>query len=292
MKKILITGGSGFIGSHLSEFLLSKNYKPVIFDAIKPRENGIDFLTGDITQRDSLKNILDIGGIVHLCAISRVRDAIDNPARCVDVNLMGTINALEFARTSEKRPWILLGSTTEPPKNIYGVSKHLAELCAETYSREYGLTVLALKFGTVYGSLKDNKDRLIPRWIESAKSGKEIRVDNSARQFDFIYIDDVIKGIFAGINYMTSKKHFEAIPICTGVPTNLGKIAKMIVEETQSSSKIISKDARQEYFIRPDPEKAKRLLEFEAKTSMREGIRKLLSIQESSKMMELKLDYV
>ncbi len=279
MKKILITGGSGFIGSHLSEFLLSQNYKPVIFDAIKPTYNGTDFFTGDITQKDSLKNILDVDGIVHLCAISRVRDAIDNPVRCVDVNLMGTINVLEFARTSEKRPWILLGSTTEPPKNIYGVSKHLAELCAETYSREYGLNVFALKFSTVYGSSRDNKDRLIPRWIESAKFSREIRVDNPARQFDFIYINDLIEGISAGINYATLGKPFESIPLCTGAPTNLGELANIIVEEAQSPSKIIFKDAHQEYFIQPDSEKAKRLLGFEAKTYMREGIKRLLSAE-------------
>lgn len=277
MEKILITGGSGFIGSHLSEFLLSRDYKPKLFDAIKPQHNGIECFIGDITQREALREISDVDGIVHLCAISRVRDAVYNPAYCIDVNLMGTINVLEFARTSEKRPWVLLGSTTEPPKNIYGVSKLLAELCAETYSREYALDVCALKFGTVYGSSRDNKDRLIPIWTESAESGKEIRVDNPARQFDFVYIGDVIEGIFAGMNYVKLGKPFEAIPICTGVPTSLEELAKIIVEETYSSSKIISKDASQEYFIQPDPEKAKKLLGFETKTSMREGIRSMLA---------------
>jgi len=279
MEKILITGGSGFIGSHLSEFLLDRNYKPVIFDAKTSPSNGIECYIGDMTKKDSLKEILGVSGIVHLCAMSRVKDAFDNPARCVDVNLMGTINVLEFARTSEKRPWVLLGSTTEPPKNIYGVSKHLAELCAETYSREYNLNISALRFGTVYGSSRDNKDRLIPRWIENAKSGKEIMVDNPARQFDFIYIKDVVEGIFKGINYAKHGRPFEAIPICTGTPTNLGELAKIIVEEAQSSSKIISKDAYQEYFIQPNPEKARRLLGFEAKTPMREGIRRLLSVE-------------
>lgn len=276
MKKILITGGSGFIGSHLSEFLLSKNYKPIIFDAITPSSKGIDYFIGNITQKDALKSISDIDGIVHLCGISRVKDAIDNPARCVEVNVMGTINVLEFAKTSEKRPWVLLGSTTESPKNIYGVSKLLAELCAETYSREYGLNVFALRFSTVYGSPRDNKDKLIPRWIESAKSGQEIKVDNPARQFDFIYINDLIEGIFAGIDYAKSEKPFEAIPICTGTPTNLEELAKIIVEEAKSPSKIISKDARQEYFFQSDSEKAKRLLGFEAKTTLRDGIRRLL----------------
>ena len=278
MEKILITGGSGFIGSHLSEFLLGRNYKPIIFDTKTIPSNGIECYIGDITKKDSLKEISEVDGIVHLCAISRVKDAFDNPAHCMDINLMGTINILEFARTSKKNPWVLIGSTTEPPKNIYGVSKHLAELCAETYSREYNLNISALRFGTVYGSPRDNQDRLIPRWIENAKSGKEIIVDNPARQFDFIYIDDVIEGIFRGINYVSYGRPFEAIPICAGTPTNLGDLAKIIVEEAQSPSKIISKDAHQEYFIQPNPEKARNLLEFEAKTSMREGIRRLLSV--------------
>ena len=94
MEKILVTGGSGFIGSHLSEFLLGRNYKPIIFDVKTPLYNRIECYIGDITQKDSLKEISEVDGIVHLCATSRVRDAFDNPAHCMNINLMGTVNVL------------------------------------------------------------------------------------------------------------------------------------------------------------------------------------------------------
>jgi len=284
MSRVLITGGGGFIGSHLAERMRQQDYETLVFDQLEDKRkkgSSLEWVRGSVSSRQDLKKIKgQLNGIVHLAAISRVSDGQKEPARCIEANVMGTVNILEVARSMKSRPWVILGSTNEPPKNIYGLSKRICELCAQRYSQDYGIRIAALRFSTVYGSARDNSQKLIPKWITKALSGEQITIDNKERRFDFIYIDDLIAGIIAAVKLLedTDRPVCQVIPICSGRAVNLGELAEVIVGQADSDSSILVKQAKQEMNRMPDSQKAVRILNFRPQTDIKRGIK--LAIQD------------
>ena len=281
MKKILVTGGNGFVGSHLVD-KLKQIHKITVFDIAKRKDHQADnntrLIKGDLTDFNLLKEIANnFDGIIHLGAISRVKEGNSNPQNCMNVNIMGTINILEMIRTSKKHPWVILGSTNETPTNIYGLSKHISELCVERYAKDYDLRSMVLKFSSIYGPM-DNPDKLIPKLIHRALNNKDIIINNSETSFDFIYIDDVVDGILSSINYIENigNKYYDVFPLCTGETTSLRSLAKLIVEEASSNSKIIIKEEKKEANLVLDPKKANDILNFKTKIDIGEGIKLLV----------------
>lgn len=281
MQNILITGGNGFVGSHLID-KIDKKYHIYIFDKARREawwETNAKWLRGDLTSYNDVARAVDgIDGIVHLGAISRVNEAKNDPLRCMNINVMGTINILEAVRNSKNSPWIILGSTIEPPSNIYGMSKHISELCGERYVEDYGLRVLALKFSSIYGSLRDDKEKVISKWVSSAINNQDINIDNSKSRFDFIYIDDIVDGIILGMEYIkkADKGFFDAVPLCTGKATNLLDLSKLIVEGAHSKSEINVTDTYEEESYSSSPKKAEEVLGFKSKIDISEGIKKTI----------------
>ncbi len=280
MKKILITGGNGFIGSHLAE-RLSKEYSICIFDNREGRFNynhDAVFLRGDIrNKKDISKFPNNLDGIVHLAAVSRVKEGAKDPGKCMDTNVAGTMNILEFVRN--KNPWFILGSTNElAHSNIYGLSKYTSELYSERYSEDYGIKALVLKLASVYGSERDNPEKLIPSLINNAKNNKNIIIDNGLKTFDLIYIEDLINGISKGIDYLKDiqEKYFDTISLCTGKLTNLKELSKLIIKETGSNSRVIIENEQEENTFIPDPKKAENILKFKAGINIEEGIKRTI----------------
>ncbi|MDC0357813.1 NAD(P)-dependent oxidoreductase [Oligoflexia bacterium] len=283
MKKILVTGGNGFVGSHLTETLASKGYAPVVFDLAEQSQNAAPntlFVQGSlVSAADLSRTPTDLYGIVHLGAISRVRDGVTDPAHCMNVNVMGTTNVLELARTLESKPWVILANTNEVPENIYGLSKHMAELCGERFAKEFDLSVLSLKFSSVYGSSRDNQDKLIPKLIGRALRNDDITLSYAMLKFDFINIRDLINGILLGLEHIADCRggYFESMPLCSGIPMTLKAVADTIVKASASSSKIVVESGDPMPFVPLDSEKAKKIIKFAAEIDFATGIRQTLS---------------
>jgi nucleoside-diphosphate-sugar epimerase len=281
MRSLLVTGGCGFIGSHLVE-RLSGNFLVSVFDNIKPRKESknVRYYHGDITHLNDLKAIgRNFDGIVHLAGLSRASDGFKEPNKCLHVNVIGTANILDFARSTEIRPWVLLGSTIESAKNIYGLSKYIGELCAERYALDFDLKVLALRFASVYGSGRDNSDKVIPKLITRALSDQEIVIDNAKVAIDFVHISDLVAGICRGAGFLeaiSEESFYDVAPLCTGHNTTLVKLVELITGETGSKSIIVLRNKDSGTASNISPEKAMRLLNFTAEIGIVQGIKETI----------------
>ncbi|MFO7795682.1 MAG: NAD-dependent epimerase/dehydratase family protein [Promethearchaeati archaeon] len=285
--KILITGSSGFIGSHLKEFLKLKGNEVIDFDV---RENPLEDIR-DIHQLQ--KKLKGIGGIVHLAAVSRVKTGYENPLICASINMEGTVNVLEAARNNPENPWVIFGSSREvfgnpeelpatekthrKPINIYGISKKAGEEFCKSYSENYGLKTRVLRFSNVYTGPNDQLDRVIPKFILRAFRGENLYINGNGEEmiFDFTYIDDVIKGIWGCVQDIQNRNDkYNDFILGTGKPISLKKLAEIIVEKAKKDVEIHYREARtydvDKFYANPN--KAMKFLNFEPQISLEEGI--------------------
>jgi len=301
MQKILVTGGMGFIGSHLTDKLVECGFDVTIYDIQKTRYNipqGVRWIRGDIGDFEQLrKAAIGKDGIVHLAAVSRVSAGNKNPLECMKTNVIGATNVLESVRVTGNQAWVILGSTREVfgisdklpttestpqnTSNIYAVSKLAAELCCERYAKDYGLRVMILRFSDVYGSDRDNLDKVLPKLILRALKDLDLYVSGE-QQFDFTHWKDIINGILLGIQYLgaTENGYYGEFTLCTGKQTSLNELADIILRESASKSTIISSGDRLCDVNRlfADPTKAMTALNYEAKIDIHQGIKETVEI--------------
>ena len=287
--KILLTGSSGFIGSALKRLLEDEGIEVIPFDI---KDSTLD----DVRDFSALRSkVLDINGIVHLAAVSRVKIAHENPLECVNTNIRGIINVLESARlirTDNNYPWVIFGSSrevygesailpvnessTRKAINVYGVSKLSGEELCKVYSENYGLKIRVLRFSNVYTGKNDHLDRVIPKFILQAFNDEDLIINGTGEEiFDFTYIDDTIQGIWGCVQEIERESHlFDDFNISTGIPITLKQLADTIVEKTQSKS-IVEFTKPRSYDVNKfyaSPSKAIKALGFLPKVTFDKGI--------------------
>ncbi len=230
----LVTGGAGFIGSHLCEALLGRGDGVVVlenFDPFYPRavkeENlaaarareGFRLVEGDIRDPDALDTAfaaIPVDTVVHLAALAGVRPSLRDPARYMDVNVNGTVQVLEAMRRHDCRRLVLASSSSvygnnekapfaeddqvDFPISPYAASKKACELIAHTYHHLYGMDIFALRFFTVYGP-RQRPDLAIHKFARLMARGEAIPMygDGTTRR-DYTYIDDILQGMLAAID--------------------------------------------------------------------------------------------
>src|SRR5688572_17987250 len=255
---ILVTGGAGFIGSHLVDSLLAEGVEVTVLDNFdsfydrQVKERNIRehrnheryrLIDGDLRDAESLNEQLTarFDVIVHLAAMAGVRPSIERPLTYQDVNVTGTQNLLEIARR-QKIPHFVFASSSSvygvnprvpwseddyvlQPISPYASTKVSGELLGHVYSHLFGFRFIALRFFTVYGP-RQRPDLAIHKFAKLITSGKSIPVfgDGSTRR-DYTYVDDIVAGIRGAIAYDRSR--YEVI--------NLGNdrtitLTEMIVE--------------------------------------------------------------
>ena len=302
----LVTGGAGFIGSHLIERLVSENYKVLCLDnfndyynpAIKwrnieavPQYANFQLIQGDILDEDLLKKIFQsnhFDGIVHLAARAGVRPSILQPRLYQEVNIRGTLNLLEMAKQHKIAKFIMASSSSvygnnkkvpfsekdpvDNPISPYAATKKAAELIGYTYSALYNISVSCLRFFTVYGP-RQRPDMAIHKFTKLIANGTEIPIygDGSARR-DFTFIDDIIHGIV------------NSIERCSGYNIyNLGESRVVpLMELISLIEQQLGKKAKIKYLpLQPgdvaityaDISKARNELDYQPQVDINEGIR-------------------
>ncbi len=213
-KKIMVTGGSGFIGSHLVDLLIERGYEVYIYDIAEPQyKNDFTYIKGDILDLDALiKASKEMDAIYHLAAEANVNYYHQAPRESTILNTIGTINVLEAAReNSVKRvlfastEWVYQGSKESvvdeetqlypnAPDHIYTSSKIASELYLVNYQKLYDVNYTIIRFGIPFGE-RARPQTVTPIFILRALKNEQITVDGDEGNFrQFIYIDDLVRG--------------------------------------------------------------------------------------------------
>lgn len=307
--KILVTGGAGFIGSHLCERLLDEGYKVICLDNFSnfydPRlkENNIkgieknpafDLIRGDILNIELLEKIFSqnkILKIVHLAAVPGVRQSIKDPFSYIDVDIKGTVNLLEMAK-KYKIPHFIFGSSStvygkdsempfsEKEKNLipispYGTSKLAGEKFCQTYSLLYKIPMTILRFFCVFGP-RQRPELAIPKFIRLAKQGRPIPKygsGNSAR--DYTYIDDVVEGIIKAIE---KKFDFEIFNLGNSNPITLNDLIEIMGRKMGVKLRVkrLPEQLGDAPITFAEISKAKKMLRWKPETDFEKGIEKFI----------------
>ncbi len=301
MKKVLITGGAGFIGSNLTEELLKKGCEVHILDILDEPEkissfkDRVNYVKADVRDKDIHKILNDINpdGIVHLAAVSRVIWCQENPELCNSVNLGGTKNILEAISNMKEKPWFIFGSSREVygnPKifpvsesaplsaiNIYATTKIYGENMVREFSSKYGITRVIFRLSNVYGNERDIFNRVIPKFILNALTDQEITIYGKDKFFDFTFIDDTVNAFVNAIERMSSNEYdgAETYNICTGTPTRLEEVPELISRYIEKDMGVRFVESR-EYEVEGyygTYEKARRDLDFEPRWRFEDGLK-------------------
>jgi UDP-glucuronate 4-epimerase len=307
MKNILVTGGAGFIGSHLVDRLLSEGqWKVSVIDdlndfydpAIKlansskhEKNSNYQLFKADIRDQASLRKIFATNGfdcIVHLAARAGVRPSLDQPLLYAETNINGTMNLLELARENEIKQFVFGSSSSvyglnakvpfgeddpiRQPISPYAATKAAGELICHTYTHLYGIRSICLRFFTVYGP-RQRPDLAIHKFARLISEHKPIPVfgDGTTRR-DYTFIDDIIAGVRGAIDY--DKTDYEVINLGESRTVELRELISLLEKELGKSVQIDRQplqpgDVPQTF---ADIAKARRLLGYNPQTQIEEGI--------------------
>jgi len=299
-KKILITGGTGFIGSNIAN-RLKKNNDVTIFDLREPLNHGLKFLKGSINEINDVTNAIhgfDI--VIHLAASLGVINTEENPVSTLDTNIFGTRNVLEACKVNKIKKIIFSSSSEiygEPiktpieekdrpiPITMYGISKLAAEEYIKSYSKNFGLKYTIFRLFNVYGD-KQETAWVVPEFVSRAIKNKDIMIHGDGTQIRaFSHVSDVAKAFEFGLE----KGNNEIINIGNNTqPITIKDLADKIIRLSKSKSKINfipfkeSKRNRNEIIVRiPSVEKAKKILDFKPSVSLDIGLEKVIKYRRS-----------
>ena len=289
--RIGITGGSGFIGTHIANVLKSK-YEVAIFDRLKPKIEDIEFIEGNIIDDSIQKAFEDCDVVIHLAAAVGVKITEEDPILTLNTNILGTKNVLEACKSNNVKKIILASSSEvygEPlkipieesdpaiPITSYGISKIAAEEYVKAYAVSFGLKYTILRFFNVYGP-GQSKDFVIPEFVSNASKNNPILIHGSGSQIrSFCHISDISNGVSLSIE----KGDNEIINIGNAnEPITISELAKKIIGITNSKSSIQfvpftdSNRRRQKEIINriPSIKKAESMLSYKPKISLNDGI--------------------
>jgi UDP-glucuronate 4-epimerase len=311
MKSILVTGGAGFIGSHLVDRLLSEGewqvsvvddfndfYDPGIKRAnAKLNQNNPNFhlFEADIRDKAALEKVFgdrDFQCIAHLAARAGVRPSLQQPLLYAETNIEGTLNLLELARANDIKQFVFGSSSSvygmnakvpfseedpiRQPISPYAATKAAGELLCHTYSHLYEIRCVCLRFFTVYGP-RQRPDLAIHKFARLISEDKAIPVfgDGTTRR-DYTFIDDIIAGVRAAISY--DRSAYEVFNLGESRTVELRELISLLEKELDRKAQIDRQplqpgDVPQTY---ADITKARRLLGYDPQTQIEEGIHRFV----------------
>jgi nucleoside-diphosphate-sugar epimerase len=248
-QTFLVTGGAGFIGSHLTEALLSLGHRVRVLDNLSQsrRENipkEAKFIQGDIVDLEVCRAAVEgVDGVFHMAAMSRVAPSIERIEFCTEQNIIGTQNLLVACRNSNVRKVVYSSSSTyyglQPPPhhedllpsclNPYALSKYVGEQFSGMFSRLYGLPTVSLRYFNVYGPRQPREGAyalVMGIFLDDLKKGRPLTIhgDGSQRR-DFVHVRDVVAANIAAYN---SDAQDMALNVGSGENYSIKELADMI----------------------------------------------------------------
>jgi UDP-glucose 4-epimerase len=270
VKKAIVTGGAGFIGSHLAERLIELGYQAVIIDDLSSGKMGnmekvlsgkkAEFVQGNISDLSLLKRLFKNANYVfHLAAITSVPRSIENPQASHEVNVNGTLNVLLAARDNSVRKVVLASSAAvygdtpslpqsedmmPRPLSPYAVAKLVGEYYCQVFTRIYSLPTVCLRYFNVYGPRQDVNSAyaaVIPKFIQEVRRGNPPIIFGDGEQTrDFAFVKDVVEA-----NVMAAQSDITGIfNIGGGESVTINRLAELIVELVGSKVKPIHREPR------------------------------------------------
>ena len=289
----LVTGGAGFIGSHLSNRLLDEGHNVRVLDNLsfgdKSKLNpGIDLFVGDVaSKKDCLRAAENIDGIFHMAAFSRSGPSFDKSDLCNASNVTGTLNVLNAALECGIKRVVYSGSSTyygntpgaqheEMPGdflNFYGLTKYIAELYVSQYYRNYGLEFNTLRYFNVYGPGQPTDGEyalVLGIFLSRLSRGEKLEIHGSGDQRrDFVHVYDVVD---ANIKAMNAEISGETFNIGSGVNYSINEIADFFPLDRFHTDRRTG-DAEETL---ADIEKAREKLNWYPKITLEKGLRDLM----------------
>jgi dTDP-glucose 4,6-dehydratase len=314
VTRSVVTGGAGFLGSHLCERLIREGHEVICLDNLATgslknierfRDEAFAFHNVDITTFINVPGPVDY--VFHLACPASPIDYLRLPLQTLKVGSYGTNNALGLARV--KRARFLISSTSEVygdplvnpqpetywgnvnpigPRSVYDEAKRYAEALVMAYHREHGVdTAIARIFNTYGPRMRPTDGRAIPTFLRQAMAGEPITVFGDGTQTrSFCYVDDLIDGL---IKLALSTEH---LPVNIGNPVEmtLTELAEAIVKLVSSDSEIVyeSLPIDDPKVRQPDISKARKVLDWEPKVSLLEGLERLWTFEMSNQSDPLK----
>jgi len=263
-KNVLVTGGTGFIGSWLTETLVQAGAKvtalieqnsPFRIDAIKHLASEIELVYGDIRDKGLVASVIKGKDVIfHLASITQVLYAIKNPEKTVAVNVGGTLNILEGMRENGGEQFLVYASTDkvygEPKyvpideehpligKSPYDASKIAADTLVYAYHMSYGMRCSIVRWSNTYGGRDANILRAVPDFVTSVlNENPPVMRGNGKHIRDYMYVTDAIDGIIR-VAENSELSNGEAFNLGTETPTSVEDLAKLIIRISGSESKL------------------------------------------------------
>lgn len=311
MKNILVTGGAGFIGSHLVDLLLAENdwsvttvddfndfYDPQIKwmnIADQHKNENFRLVETDIRNAANLEKLFGetkFDVIVHLAARAGVRPSLTEPKLYTETNINGTVNLLELARQHQIKQFVFASSSSVYGLNSkipfseddrifqtispYAATKAAGEFLCHTFAHLYDIRTICLRFFTVYGA-RQRPDLAIHKFSQLIDRGKPIPMfgDGTTRR-DYTYIDDIIQGVRAAIDYDQSK--YEVFNLGESQTIELRELIE-VLEENLGKKAVIERKPMQPGDVPltfADISKARKLLRYDPQTKIKDGIPKFV----------------
>tara|TARA_B100001778_G_scaffold324276_1_gene318430 strand:- start:59 stop:988 length:930 start_codon:yes stop_codon:yes gene_type:complete len=298
---ILITGGAGFVCSHLADTLFEKNHDLILLDNLLTgnknniehllNHKNVNFIQHDVQDHIDISEEIDF--IFHFASAASPIAYQENPVNTLKAGSIGTINTLGLAKV--KNAAYLLASTSEiygdpevspqseeywgnvnpnGERSMYDEAKRFAEAATATYSRTYNLQTKVVRIFNTYGPrMQLNDGRVVTNFIVQALKGEDITVYGDGSQTrSFSYVQDTVNGIVS----LMESEHNDVFNIGNPTEITINELASKIIEITNSNSKLINKDLPQDdpKQRKPDITKAKTLLNWEPKVKLEDGLTK------------------
>lgn len=302
MPRTLITGGAGFLGSHLCEYFLNKGHEVICMDnLITGSIDNISHIKSEKFQfvKHNVSEFIDLEGeldyIMHFASPASPIDYLELPIQTLKVGALGTHNALGLAKS--KKATLLLASTSEVygdplihpqpeeywgnvnpigPRGVYDEAKRFAEAITMAYHRTHGINTKIVRIFNTYGPrMRVNDGRAIPNFLKQALTGKDLTVYGDGSQTrSFCFVSDLVEGLY---RLLMSEQNY---PVNIGNPNEMTikEMADKILQATNSKSKIIQVPLPEDdpKIRQPDITRAKKYLNWEPVVSLDEGLQSTL----------------